>query len=155
MVTSVRLLLHCSRQPCWFPCTASHVIISEPAVFVLLLHGPVLHLTIGYSTTMVLLLDCTTILHHSQPSNDLFPAVLQLAAKKGQLGDSSFQRLNLALLAASAFNTVFFISNGATAGTVQCVQHLYSAVISSVCWSVTPMLANVGKCCLLAGLYLT
>lgn len=43
-------------------------------------------------------------------------ASLNLAAKRGQLGDSSFQRLNLALLAASAFNTVFFISNAATAG---------------------------------------
>ena len=42
--------------------------------------------------------------------------LFQLAAKKGQLGESSFQRLNLALLAASAFNSVLFVSNAATAG---------------------------------------
>ena len=39
-----------------------------------------------------------------------------MAAKKGLLGESSFQRLNLAILAASAFNTVLFVSNSATAG---------------------------------------
>lgn len=43
-------------------------------------------------------------------------AGLQLAAKKGLLGESSFQRLNLAILAASAVNTVLFVSNSATAG---------------------------------------
>ncbi|KAL3158424.1 Meiotic nuclear division protein 1 [Trebouxia sp. C0009 RCD-2024] len=43
-------------------------------------------------------------------------ASLNLAAKRGQLGDSSFQRLNIALLAASALNTVLFISNASTAG---------------------------------------
>jgi len=41
---------------------------------------------------------------------------LQLAAKKGLLGESSFQRLNLAILAAAALNTVLFVSNSATAG---------------------------------------
>lgn len=43
-------------------------------------------------------------------------ASLNLAAKKGLLGESSFQRLNLAILAASAVNTVLFVSNSATAG---------------------------------------
>lgn len=42
--------------------------------------------------------------------------MVQLAAKRGQLGESSFQRLNLALLFASAFNLIFFLQNAATGG---------------------------------------
>jgi len=41
-------------------------------------------------------------------------ASLNLAAKRGLLGESSFQRLNLALLFASAFNVILFLQNAAT-----------------------------------------
>lgn len=43
-------------------------------------------------------------------------ASLSLAAKRGRLGESPFQRLNLALLAATSFTGLLALSNAATAG---------------------------------------
>lgn len=54
--------------------------------------------------------------HETDVEQLLLVFSLQLAAKRGLLGESSFQRLNLALLFASAFNVILFLQNAATGG---------------------------------------
>ena len=48
------------------------------------------------------------------------------------MGESSFQRLNLALLFASAFNLILFLQNAATGGEFAFCNHPYHVLCSAI-----------------------